>query len=500
MLYIKAVTLGPVSSTSIPSDFMAISYDAIQSDFRAGSFDLRFPADQQEPSLQERKMKKIFKKIKEFAIKHPIIFQLLLCIGGSCMVSISYMAVAAMYEFKYDAGIVDILSEFVEGVLLVTLVVGILSYPIIVTVYEIISLFITLKKGNMAGEGDGYTMGKSIAIMLYDIFILLVGVFFEKLLLESFHSVVFTAQWYETLVNSELHSPTSSLYEMTFVVISSLYVLGMLVMTLTKKRPPLVTVLCISAMYLGVIEAVAYTIQIFGMHTLKENGEIVSRFELDLGYTLLVPLNMILIMLKVMASEIKAYKRDENRDSKIKSIPILSWCDAVLSNSKNWPILAILFMIPLLGLVICILTLFGQAPDAAIKVFTETANYTFSTKIPPQNVHYDEHYLCTVAAGGHEKIVKPVRMGKRHGHPVVVNRQLMIANAFEQILEEKTPRAHRVIRDFYDKYGFPVARLIKSKIIADIIWFIMKPLEWIFLIVIYLTDVNPEDRIARQYL
>ena len=28
-------------------------------------------------------------------------------------------------------------------------------------------------------------------------------------------------------------------------------------------------------------------------------------------------------------------------------------------------------------------------------------------------------------------------MGVRHGHPVVVNRQLCIANAFEQVLEEK---------------------------------------------------------------
>ena len=28
----------------------------------------------------------------------------------------------------------------------------------------------------------------------------------------------------------------------------------------------------------------------------------------------------------------------------------------------------------------------------------------------------------------------------------------------------------------------------------------MKPLEWIFLIVIYLFDANPENRIAIQYL
>ena len=51
-----------------------------------------------------------------------------------------------------------------------------------------------------------------------------------------------------------------------------------------------------------------------------------------------------------------------------------------------------------------------------------------------------------------------------------------------------------------DTYGFPVANLIRTKWAADVVYFIMKPLEWIFLIVIYLCDVSPENRIAVQYL
>ena len=115
-------------------------------------------------------------------------------------------------------------------------------------------------------------------------------------------------------------------------------------------------------------------------------------------------------------------------------------------------------------------------------------------------MQYDEHYLCTVAAGGHEKVVKPLRMGERHGHRVVVNRQLEIANAFELVLEEKTPRFHKALRSFYDKYGFPVARMIKTKAAADIVYTIMKPLEWIFLLFIYATQARPEDLITIQYL
>ena len=168
-------------------------------------------------------------------------------------------------------------------------------------------------------------------------------------------------------------------------------------------------------------------------------------------------------------------------------------------NSNHWPFLAALYCFPLIGIISMILMLFGQSPIAAIKAFTETADWTFSTKIPPQSLFYDEHYLCTVAAGGHKRIVKPLRMGIRHGHPVVVNRQLQIANAFEQVLEERTPKLHRAVRGFYDKYGFPVAKLIRTKLAADIVYILMKPLEWFFLITLYLSDTHPEDRICIQY-
>ena len=57
--------------------------------------------------------------------------------------------------------------------------------------------------------------------------------------------------------------------------------------------------------------------------------------------------------------------------------------------------------------------------------------------------------------------------GVRHGHPVVVNRQLCIANAFEQVLEEKTPRFHRFLRRNYDRYGYPFAKHIKKKWAMD---------------------------------
>ncbi|VTT12628.1 membrane protein [Streptococcus suis] len=133
-------------------------------------------------------------------------------------------------------------------------------------------------------------------------------------------------------------------------------------------------------------------------------------------------------------------------------------------------------------------------------MWTETSDWALSEKISPPNAFYDEHYLCTVGAAGHRKLVKPIRMGERHGHRVVVNRQLQIANAFEQILEERCPRLHGLIRSIYDRYGYPISKHIRKAWQADLIYLIMKPAEWLFLIVIYLHDRQPENRIAVQYL
>ena len=55
------------------------------------------------------------------------------------------------------------------------------------------------------------------------------------------------------------------------------------------------------------------------------------------------------------------------------------------------------------------------------------------------------------------------------------------------------------MRSFNDKTGLPISRYIKTKTAADIVYFLMKPLEWLFLLVIYAVDVKPENRIAVQY-
>lgn len=173
----------------------------------------------------------------------------------------------------------------------------------------------------------------------------------------------------------------------------------------------------------------------------------------------------------------------------------------ISSNYQRMPVLWALFLFPVLVIIQLIIILFGQRPDSIIRIFLETSSYNYS-RIPapkPEVIPGDAHYLCTVSVKGHKKLVKPVRAGIRSGSRIAVNRQLLIANAFEDILEEYTPNCHKVIRNFYNKYGYPLSKHINTSWSADIIYLLMKPFEWFFLFILYTVDQNPENRIHVQY-
>lgn len=168
---------------------------------------------------------------------------------------------------------------------------------------------------------------------------------------------------------------------------------------------------------------------------------------------------------------------------------------------QRLPVIWAVFLFPVLFIVQMILVLFGQRPDSFIRVFIDTSNFNYSVIPPPEPkvIPGDGHYLCTVAAKGHKGIVKPIRSGERRGVRISVNRQLMIANAFEHILEAYLPNMHRIVRSAYDRYGYPISKHIRKKWVADIVYLLMKPLEWFFLFVLYTVDKNPENRIHIQY-
>ncbi|WP_462410591.1 DUF6688 domain-containing protein [Neobacillus sp. Marseille-QA0830] len=181
--------------------------------------------------------------------------------------------------------------------------------------------------------------------------------------------------------------------------------------------------------------------------------------------------------------------------------PVLLFLYKISSHYQKMSRVWAVFLFPVLIVIQLLMVLFGQRPDSFIRLFLDTSSFHYS-RIPapaPEVVEGDGHYLCTVSAAGHKKWVKPVRAGIRRGSRIVVNRQLLVANAFENILEEYTPNLHKAIRTFYDRYGYPLSRHIRSKWSADLVYLMMKPLEWFFLIVLYTVDHKPENRISVQY-
>ena len=375
-------------------------------------------------------------------------------------------------------------DELMRSLVFMLLAFAILATPIVTVILEMVFLLVTVKRP------EKITRKKKSVFFMIDLITIFLAVVLQLVYL-AFCNVMFEADWQAQLYNAQKHQPIFTGSLPTFITIAVLGAVGFCILNLinVNKTPPLIPVLAMSAMYLGVLLSVVFTVHVIDFDRM-------GLFEL---YLVLPPIVFTLMSLRTILGIIREYAPDPDRMNKVDGSSALSSFMRILENAKRWPLIALIMTIPMLGILICILIIFGQAPDAAIKAFTETADFRLSQKIPPQQLYYDEHYLCTVAAGGDKKIVKPLRMGIRHGHPVVVNRQLCVANAFEQVLEERTPRFHKAVRSFYDTYGFPIAKVIRTKRTADLVYFIMKPLEWIFLIILYLTDIHPEDRIALQY-
>ena len=409
---------------------------------------------------------------RKFAIKHPLTVICVFSVIVGILLSAAWFTSTAVIAETSIRSFGEFVSEFFLLGTMFGVTLGLfIVLPVLLTLIQIISLWREIKQ-----------KGHVFELRHLDLTTIGLGVLYNIVFLSMLGAVFFESDWPVVLYNTQKHTPIFTETYPTIWVIIAAAVLGYVIVHFIplKKMPPLVFVLGLSAMYLGTALSILWFVQVFKGKALPE----VCLF--------LLPICCLCITARTVIRKVREWNE--------LSGDMEGRCNQFLSDSRYWPVAAFLLMWPLLGILIGILILFGQKPDAIIKAWTETADWNLSQRVAPQNLYMDEHYLCTVAAGGHEDVVKPIRLGVRHGHEVIVNRQLCVANAFEQILEEKTPRFHKAVRGFYDKYGFPIGKLImKSKVAADITYFVMKPLEWMFLIALYLVDVNPENRIAVQY-
>lgn len=287
---------------------------------------------------------------------------------------------------------------------------------------------------------------------------------------------------------SDKHYPTIILYGIIFNV--SVF----LIWQKGRKLPPLTLVLSLLFLGIGVLINFAILLQIAGHNT--ESLDVYKGND-GIFFFILTPIISLLISILLITKVIKEEKTESQ--NRIYQNSVLNYCNTFLTKKMDETVWALILLFPVFLLITIILTLFGQETDSIIKVFTDTTTWTFSQKTHPPILDHKGHYLCTVAAKGHPKIVKPVRLGKRHGNEIIVNRQLQIANAFEEMIQGFSPKMHHLIRTNYDNYGYNLSKKINSEIGANITYIVMKPLEWFFLICLYSFCNTPEKKINKQY-
>lgn len=216
-----------------------------------------------------------------------------------------------------------------------------------------------------------------------------------------------------------------------------------------------------------------------------------------------VPIIMLLLIALMENQKKLKYYIEENEYNSNTIIGKLGSLILKLDPIFKYPVLTII-LIPIIFLLSLFLFLFGQKPDGIIRAFTDTYRHGFSQlDYMCDNVECGGHFLCSVGANGHRKIVKPIRYGERNGRKIICNRQLLISNAFEDLIQEKFPVGHKIIRQNYNKVGSLIHRyynIFNIKLVSDLVYILMKPAEIFFLLILYTFDRKPENRIAIQYL
>lgn len=286
----------------------------------------------------------------------------------------------------------------------------------------------------------------------------------------------------------ECYSPFSDKHIVTLLFYFSVFIISMLlVWTKNNSLPPLTLTLSLIFILIGGIISCSILFQV-SVHEIEDSGGIlfifVPIFNILIGSWLVFGV----ILQEVNETVVRTY-----------SNKYLSLINNFLQERSRKPIWIIVLLLPVFFVCTILLILFGQDANSIIKVFTDTTTWKFSQQSHPPILDHTGHYLCTVAAKGNPKIVKPLRFGLRGGNKIIVNRQLLVANAFEELIQDISPKLHFVIRKNYDKYGYNISRKINTIQLSNLTYILMKPLEWIFLICLYLFCNKPEQKINRQY-
>ena len=293
--------------------------------------------------------------------------------------------------------------------------------------------------------------------------------------------------YYEAIDSAGLESYefVASKHRLIYMIFFVLYHISLLLLWFRKSAlPPLILALGLCVLYIGLFFNGVLILQLLGS---QEGNEILVCFPI---FSLLVGLGIIIRTL---------YDLPKNLSFSTSKYQWLNKINEKLSTKSALFCSSVIAILPVFVLITLILMLFGDDYDAVSKALTETTTWGFSQHDHPPHLPHQGHYLCTVAACGNPQLVKPLHWGIRGKQRIIVNRQLQIANAFEELIADLSPTLHRFIRKNYDHYGYDLSKKIKSRWASNLTYILMKPLEWGFLLCLYTFCLRPEEKIRRQY-
>lgn len=104
-------------------------------------------------------------------------------------------------------------------------------------------------------------------------------------------------------------------------------------------------------------------------------------------------------------------------------------------------------------------------------------------------------FIATAAARGHMQFVGSRDVGRSYR----VTNQLEYLKAFELLLRSTCPHLHGRLRRIYNRVGPAVARRIRSPWVADAVYLLLKPLEWMAWTVVRVVARVPGDAVRGLY-
>ncbi|HIJ72245.1 MAG TPA: hypothetical protein HPP87_12955 [Planctomycetes bacterium] len=131
-----------------------------------------------------------------------------------------------------------------------------------------------------------------------------------------------------------------------------------------------------------------------------------------------------------------------------------------------------------LGPVSYIAAVLGSLPFWAISILWSRKHYLSLPEDPP------DCFVVTAALRGHRCIVGPFAKVNRCSVIRQVNCQLITFWYLEAIWQRHHPKTHKIFRSIYNRLGPYISEQIKTRLEADIVYLMMKPLEWMARLII----------------